>query len=133
MTGVQAVLVAAAATFANLAEVSDAWTRSSLIVLLGIAMGAQNAVVRRLAVPDLKTTVLTQTVTGLIADDSETPERLRRLASVASMLVGALIGGFLLRTVEPYAPLWTAAAALAACSVAAYFAVTRRPNATTWS
>jgi hypothetical protein len=33
-----------------------------------LAMGGQNAVVRRLAVPDLTTTVLTLTVTGLVAD-----------------------------------------------------------------
>jgi hypothetical protein len=33
-------------------------------------MGGQNAVVRRLAVPDLTTTVLTMTVIGLVADTS---------------------------------------------------------------
>ena len=39
-----------------------------LISLLGAAMGAQNAIARRIAVPDLTTTVLTLTVTGLVAD-----------------------------------------------------------------
>ena len=42
--------------------------RLTLIGLLVVAMGGQNAVVRRLAVPDLTTTVLTVTVTGLVAD-----------------------------------------------------------------
>jgi len=39
-----------------------------LIVLLALAMGLQNAVVRALAVPDLLTTVLTMTLTGLAAE-----------------------------------------------------------------
>jgi uncharacterized membrane protein YoaK (UPF0700 family) len=37
---------------------------SSLIVVLGIAMGLQNATARKLAVPDLTTTVLTLTIVG---------------------------------------------------------------------
>ncbi|MFB7188026.1 DUF1275 family protein [Streptomyces sp. NPDC056230] len=40
----------------------------TLTVLLGLAMGLQNAVARRLGVPDLTTTVLTLTLTGLAAD-----------------------------------------------------------------
>jgi len=40
----------------------------TLVGMLAVAMGAQNAVARRLAVPDLTTTVLTLTVTGLVAD-----------------------------------------------------------------
>ena len=37
-------------------------------VLLACALGIQNATARRLAVPDLTTSVLTQTLTGLAAD-----------------------------------------------------------------
>jgi hypothetical protein len=44
------------------AAVADA-----VAALLAIAMGVQNAVARRLAVPDLTTTVLTMTLTGLLA------------------------------------------------------------------
>src|SRR5689334_9587555 len=40
----------------------------ALIVALGIAMGIQNATARALAVPDMTTTVLTLTLTGLAAD-----------------------------------------------------------------
>ena len=42
--------------------------RYALIVVLGIALGIQNTVVRRLGVPDLTTTVLTLTITGMAAD-----------------------------------------------------------------
>ncbi|MFF3563988.1 YoaK family protein [Streptomyces sp. NPDC002574] len=64
------------------------------IVLLALGMGLQNAVVRRLAVPDLTTTVLTLTVTGLAADRPG-PATMRRVLSVAAMFAGALAGGLL--------------------------------------
>jgi uncharacterized membrane protein YoaK (UPF0700 family) len=77
--------------------------RYALIVLLSLAMGSQNATARRLAVPDLTTTVLTQTLTGLSADgrvaggnDSKIG---RRLLSVGTMFLGALLGAIVvLRT-----------------------------------
>jgi uncharacterized membrane protein YoaK (UPF0700 family) len=62
-------------------------------------MGLQNATARRLAIPDLTTTVLTQTLTGLAADSSaaggSNPRRARRIAAVMTMLLGALAGGWL--------------------------------------
>lgn len=64
------------------------------IVLLALGMGLQNAVVRKLAVPDLTTTVLTLTVTGLAADRPG-PATVRRVLSVAAMFAGALVGGLL--------------------------------------
>ena len=42
----------------------------TVIVLTALAMGLRNATVRRLAVPDLTTTVLTQTLTDVAADSS---------------------------------------------------------------
>jgi uncharacterized membrane protein YoaK (UPF0700 family) len=42
--------------------------RYALIAVLAIAMGIQNAAARTLAVPDLTTTVLTLTLTGVAAD-----------------------------------------------------------------
>jgi hypothetical protein len=45
-------------------------TLSTLIILTAVAMGLCNAAVRRLAVPDLTTTVLTLTLTGLAADST---------------------------------------------------------------
>ena len=44
--------------------------RYGLIAVLGIAMGIQNASARKIAVPDLTTTVLTLTITGIAADSA---------------------------------------------------------------
>ncbi|WP_405984089.1 YoaK family protein [Streptomyces sp. NBC_00872] len=64
------------------------------IVLLALAMGLQNAVTRRLGVPDLTTTVLTFTLTGLAADSTpaggSAPRPGRRILSVLAMFLGAL-------------------------------------------
>ena len=72
-----------------------------LIGLLALAMGGQNAVVRRLAVPDLTTTVLTLTVSGLVADTTSQSVRGRRLISVLAMLGGALTGWCLVALGRP--------------------------------
>jgi hypothetical protein len=88
-------------------------------------MGGQNAVVRRLAVPDLTTTVLTLTVTGLVADTTAPAVRVRRMVSLLAMLAGALVGGVLLRYVALAAPLWLATVVLVACAAGSYRAVGR--------
>ena len=53
--------------------------------------------VRHLAVPDLTTTVLTMTLTGIVADvrTSRRPVVARRLLAVVTMFLGALIGAVL--------------------------------------
>ncbi|MEU1071162.1 MULTISPECIES: YoaK family protein [unclassified Streptomyces] len=89
LVAVHAVLVAAALV-TGLAD----HTAYVLIVLLAFGMGAQNAVVRTIAVPDLTTTVLTLTLTGLAADRPG-PATVRRVLSVAAMFGGALAGGLL--------------------------------------
>lgn len=90
---VETVFVAAAYAVALIGGTAD---RYLLIVLLGIAMGTQNATARTLAVPDLTTTVLTLTLTGIAADTKwfgGAGSKLgRRLLSVAAMFVGGLIG-----------------------------------------
>ncbi|MCX4781688.1 YoaK family protein [Streptomyces sp. NBC_01264] len=101
--GVQSVLFAGAlATTLAVHDRADATVRYTLIVLLGVAMGLQNAVVRRLGIPDLTTTVLTLTLTGLAADSGAAggtgPRPGRRLLSVLAMLSGALAGALLLLT-----------------------------------
>jgi uncharacterized membrane protein YoaK (UPF0700 family) len=67
-----------------------------LIVLLALAMGVQNATARRLGVPDLTTTVLTLTLTGLAADSAlaggRSPRPGRRLLATFTMFLGAAIG-----------------------------------------
>ena len=84
-----------------------------LIALMALAMGVRNAVVRRIAVPDLTTTVLTMTLTGLAADSRPAggsgKGSSRRIAAVLAMLAGALSGALLLET-SLYAPLVLASA-----------------------
>ena len=130
-TSVQAGGVLVAAVIASTAGAQGSAARLTLIGLLASAMGGQNAVVRRLAVPDLTTTVLTLTVTGLVADTTAPSVRARRLISVLAMLAGALTGGVLLRWVALAAPLWLAAGMLITCAAGAY-AATRRAESQAW-
>ncbi|EJL26435.1 YoaK family protein [Novosphingobium sp. AP12] len=67
----------------------------SVIALTGFAMGLRNATVRSLKVPDLTTTVLTLTITGIAADRSGT-NLVRRFAAVLSIFAGAAVGALLL-------------------------------------
>jgi uncharacterized membrane protein YoaK (UPF0700 family) len=67
-----------------------------LVALLGIGMGLQNGTVRRLAVPDMTTTVLTLTITGIASDSTiaggTNPNIVRRVTNIALMLSGAILG-----------------------------------------
>ena len=67
---------------------------------------------RRIGVPDLTTTVLTMTLTGLAADSPPAGGSgngsIRRIAAVLAMLVGAVAGALLLNTALSL-PLATAA------------------------
>ncbi len=67
----------------------------ALLGLTASAMGVRNATVRRLGVPDLTTTVLTLTLTGLGADSNfaggDNPRRKRRILAVVAMLIGAAL------------------------------------------
>ncbi|MBA2323190.1 MAG: DUF1275 domain-containing protein [Pseudonocardiales bacterium] len=91
---------------------------------LALAMGVQNAVVRRLAVPDLTTTVLTMTLTGLAADFSRGGRAVlvRRLSAIAAMLVGALVGALLVIRVNSMSALSLALALVVAALIGATFA-----------
>ncbi len=64
-------------------------------------MGLRNATVRKVGVPDLTTTVLTLTITGLAADSSlaggTNPRWQRRVASVMAMFAGAAVGALMLK------------------------------------
>lgn len=107
---IQVVFLAASVVLAALSR--DSMTtgfRYPLIVVLGIAMGIQNATARKLAVPDMTTTVLTLTITGTAADSSLAGGKGslagRRFIAVATMLVGALIGAALIIHVHIVYPL----------------------------
>jgi uncharacterized membrane protein YoaK (UPF0700 family) len=86
---------------------------------MALPMGVRNAVVRRIGVPDLTTTVLTLTLTGLAADSAgagrPAPGSTRRLAAVLAMLAGAVAGALLLKAAL-FLPIAVAAAsALGTC------------------
>jgi uncharacterized membrane protein YoaK (UPF0700 family) len=80
----------------GVATVSGGWPRYTIIAVLAVGMGVRNSTIRRLAVPDLTTTVLTMTLTGLAADSSlaggVNPQAGRRIAAVGAMLLGAFAG-----------------------------------------
>src|SRR5579863_5785472 len=90
---------------------------SSLIVVLGVAMGLQNATARKLAVPDLTTTVLTLTIVGMAADSrlagGSGSKAGRRLIAVLAMFAGALVGSLLIFHVSLVFPLVIALIVLA--------------------
>ncbi len=122
--GIQAVIVAEAVTMTALAPSPlPAGLRYALIVTLALAMGAQNTAARKLAVPDLTTTVLTLTITGVAADGplaGATGARVaRRLISVAAMFLGALVGAVLVLHVHIVYPLVIALVILAVVAVTA--------------
>jgi len=106
-------------------------SRYAVIVLLAIAMGIQNTAARKLAVPDLTTTVLTMTLTGIAADAAlaggHGSKLGRRALSVAAMLLGALIGGLLVLKVDNPAPLAFATGLLAMVSLLTYRASRSKP------
>lgn len=85
----------------DIATTTPASRLYAVIILTAVAMGLRNATVRRLAIPDMTTTVLTLTLTGLAADSSpaggNNPRIGRRIASVLLMFAGAAVGTLLLR------------------------------------
>ncbi len=104
---IQALFLAASVILAALSgsPVAPGY-RYGLIVALATAMGIQNAAARKLAVPDLTTTVLTLTITGIAADSALAggpgSKAGGRLIPVVTMLAGALAGAVLVR----HAPVW---------------------------
>ncbi len=95
-----------------------------LVVLLAFAMGLQNATARRLGVPDLTTTVLTQTVSGLAADShfagGANPNIGRRLLAIVAMFIGASLGAALVFRIGVSAALAVAVALLLINAMAGY-------------
>jgi uncharacterized membrane protein YoaK (UPF0700 family) len=97
---VEACLLAISAGIAAVPGVPGSVPARYLVtVLLGLAMGTQNAVARKLAVPDLTTTVLTLTITGIFADGrlagGTNSKAGRRVLSAFAMFLGGLAGALL--------------------------------------
>jgi uncharacterized membrane protein YoaK (UPF0700 family) len=124
--GIEIGLVVAAAIIAAAADVRpSSFSGDALIALLALAMGVRNATVRRLGVPDLTTTVLTMTLTGLAADSrvagGSGQGSVRRITAVLAMLSGAVAGALLLKI--SLVPPLLAAAALALLAALVYVPV----------
>jgi uncharacterized membrane protein YoaK (UPF0700 family) len=117
------VALLALALVAAVGEPIGGARRYVVVVLLATALGGQNAVARRIAVPDLPTTVLTLTLTALAADariaGGPGGASLRRIAAVVAMLAGAIAGGVLTLHASPAAALGLATAATAVIGLGA--------------
>ncbi len=100
---IEAIMLAAAAILVSIASIHPGSAAADVtIALMAAGMGIRNATVRRLAVPDLTTTVLTMTLTGLAADSrlagGNGKGTTRRTVAILAMLAGALCGALMLRT-----------------------------------
>ena len=120
-----------AGALALTARLPAAATRDGIAALLALAIEIQNAVARRLAVPDLTTTVLTMTLTGIAADvrakDHGRAGLSRRILAVVAMFAGAVGGALLVLDVGTAPALGAAVGLLALVTAGAALAV-RRPG-----
>ena len=99
--------------------------------LLAVAMGMQNATARRLAVPDLTTTVLTSTLSGF-ASEIRRQGRVaaaRRGLAVFAMFVGAVVGATLVLHARP---VWALAVAAVLIGLVAAVSAVRSQGEAPW-
>ncbi|HEY5024185.1 MAG TPA: YoaK family protein [Acidimicrobiales bacterium] len=134
-TTIQALFVAVSVALAAVSGTPvGTGSRYGLIAVLGISMGIQNAAARKLAVPDLTTTVLTMTITGITADSpiaGRSGARAgRRGLTVVAMFLGAVVGALCIVHAQIVVPL-----AIALVVAAAVGGVTRALGASdpAWS
>ena len=128
----QALLMAAALLVAALGDTPpDRGVRLATIALLALAMGVQNAAAQRLAVPELTTSVLTKTLTGIASEagilGGAGSKLGRRSIAVTAMLAGALIGAVLVLHVSVAADIALALALVLLVALAVHLA--SRPDA----
>jgi uncharacterized membrane protein YoaK (UPF0700 family) len=115
-------------------------TTDAVAALLAVGMGIQNAVARKLALPDLTTTVLTMTLTGIGADlrasyRADAKGRAaaraalgRRLLAIATMVAGGMTSAWLVLDVSAVAALSLAAALLAVTAIGSAAATRQGPE-----
>ena len=100
-----------------------------ILAALGISMGIQNAVARKLGIVDVTTTVLTMTLTAIAADSSfaggTNPRLARRITATIAMLAGAVLGAWIVLHASVTAALLGAAAIVAITGVSAIVLSTR--------
>ena len=115
-------IAAAVAIGFDVATQSPGSSVNIIIALTGLAMGFRNATIRQLKVPDLTTTVLTLTITGLAADSGlaggTNPNWARRIGSVAAIFLGAAMGAYLVTHGGLVAPLILAGTLIFAGTIA---------------
>src|SRR6202044_3170266 len=120
----QALFLAVSVVLAASGSPGTAGYRYGLIAVLGIAMGIQNASARKIAVPDLTTTVLTLTITGIAADSTlaggSGSTAGRRPTPGAHKLIGAFLGAVLIRHTQDFYPLVIALAVIIPGAAASY-------------
>ncbi len=95
---VETAAVAVAMGIAIVFSIADESTRLVVTALISAAMGARNVAIRRLRVPEMRTTVMTLAIAGLVSDEAEhrnTPADRRMLGGIVALLAGALSGGLL--------------------------------------
>jgi uncharacterized membrane protein YoaK (UPF0700 family) len=113
------------------AGLPDPGVAAAVASLCAAAMGIQSATARRLAVPDLTTTVLTMTLTGIAADVRHSPVRTttRRILAVLTMLFGAVVGALL---VLNSSLAWAVGLALILLGTVVAIATVQSRHAATW-
>jgi uncharacterized membrane protein YoaK (UPF0700 family) len=129
--GLESVLVASALVVTLIAdEDKGRGAKAAVAALCAVAMGIQNTAARRIAVPDLTTTVLTMTLTGIAADvcRSGAATITRRVLAVLTMFAGAIGGALLVLHTRLAWALALALFLLAVVTVAAAL-LSRRPAA----
>ncbi|QUQ62961.1 YoaK family protein [Kutzneria sp. CA-103260] len=122
--------LATVAFLLSLLTVGDASTTAQA-ALLAIAMGLQNSTARRLAVPDLTTTVLTSTLSGFAADSRRQGRvaAARRALAVFAMFLGALVGATLVLLTRAA---WALAAAIVLIGLVAAVSAVRSRGEAPW-
>jgi uncharacterized membrane protein YoaK (UPF0700 family) len=91
------LLLVASALLGLLDQPLSSAPRDVVVVVCAFALGLQNAAVRKLAVPDFTTTVLTMSLTGIAADlrQRDGKAAARRGISIVAMGLGAILGALL--------------------------------------
>jgi len=129
-TSLEAAMLTGAATVGLVASSPyEAITLATLVGLLGIGLGMQNAAARFLRVPDLTTSVLTLTITGMAADTAARTGTQwgRRAVPVLTLFLGACGGAVLIA--HNQGPLVLICCAVLTASVAAAAGFTVRSTA----
>lgn len=134
-TSLQAVAFTAALVLvATKGTVATGAVHYGIVIALALAMGLQNAIVQRLGVAELTTTVLTRTITGIAVDGFgfgvHGGKVGRRVVAVLAMLAGAVVGAVL---VLHAAHAWALAVALTVIATVGTIAWTMRNVTLGWT